>query len=144
MKRRRSYAFSHRGAHFCLRGGWGKEGRFDVAARSESPKPTCQNHKQQLLRPRSGPSKAAHTRTTRVKEQQVLSKYRKKESNTKYYWNYYPCQKKIETTACTWQRRVICRACTRLCLACVPVSIFLARVVEKESVHEVVRGDNTT
>ena len=36
---------------------------------------------------------------------------------------------KIETTARTWHRRVICRACTRLCLACVPVSIFLARVV---------------
>ena len=33
------------------------------------------------------------------------------------------------TTACTWQRCVICWACTRLCLACVPVSIFLARVV---------------
>ena len=37
--------------------------------------------------------------------------------------------KKIETNARTWHRRVICRACTRLCLACVPVSIFLARVV---------------
>ena len=37
--------------------------------------------------------------------------------------------KKIDTTACTWHRRVICRAWTRLCLACVPVSIFLARVV---------------
>ena len=56
-------------------------GSFDVAARSETPKPSCQSHKQQLLRPRNGPSKAAHTRTTRVKEQQVLSKYRKKESN---------------------------------------------------------------
>ena len=64
----------------------GEEGRFDVAARSETPKTSCQNHKQQLLRPRSGPSKAAHVhaRTTGVKEQQVpslLSKYRKKESN---------------------------------------------------------------
>ena len=29
----------------------------------------------------------------------------------------------------TWRRRVISRACTRLCLACVAVSIFLARVV---------------
>ena len=58
--------------------GFGKEGRFDVAARSESPKTSCQNHKQQLLRPRSGPSKAAHTRTSGVKEQQVLSKYRKR------------------------------------------------------------------
>ena len=38
--------------------------------------------------------------------------------------------KKIETTAHTWRRRVISRACTRLCLACVPVSIFLARVVQ--------------
>ena len=26
VKRRRSYAFSHRGAHCCLRGGWGKRG----------------------------------------------------------------------------------------------------------------------
>ena len=53
--------------------GLGEEGRFDVAARSETPKTSCQNRKQQLLRPRSGPSlsKAAHTRTTRVKEQQV-------------------------------------------------------------------------
>ena len=61
--------------------GVGEEGRFDVASRSEtpnSPKTSCQNRKQQLLRPRSGP---AHTQTTRVKEQQVLRKYRKKESN---------------------------------------------------------------
>ena len=39
--------------------GLGEEGRFDVASRSETPKTSCQNHKQQLLRPRSGPSKAA-------------------------------------------------------------------------------------
>ena len=54
-----------------------EEGRFDVAARSETPKLSCQSRKQQLLRPRSDPSKAAHTctRKTRVKEQQVLSKY---------------------------------------------------------------------
>ena len=61
--------------------GSGEEGRFDVAARSETPKPSCQSHKQQLLRPRSGASKAAHTRKTWVKEQHVLSKYRKKKSN---------------------------------------------------------------
>ena len=61
--------------------GLGEEGRFNVASRSETPKTSCQNHEQQLLRPRIGRSKAAHTRTTRVKEQQVLSKYRKKESN---------------------------------------------------------------
>ena len=42
--------------------------------------------------------------------------------------SYYPGQK-IETTTRTWHRRVICRTCTLLCLACVPVSIFLARVV---------------
>ena len=38
-------------------GGWGKRGRFDVASRSQTPKTSCQNHKQQLLRPRSSPSK---------------------------------------------------------------------------------------
>ena len=37
--------------------------------------------------------------------------------------------KKIETIVRTWRRRVIYRACTRLGLACVAVSIFLARVV---------------
>ena len=41
--------------------GLGEEGRFDVASRSQTPKTSCQNHKQQLLRPRSGPSKVAHT-----------------------------------------------------------------------------------
>ena len=39
--------------------------------------------------------------------------------------------KKIETTARTLHRCVICRACMRLCFACVPVSIFLARVVRE-------------
>ena len=34
---------------------------------------------------------------------------------------------KNETNVRTW--RMICRACTQICLACVPVSIFLARVV---------------
>ena len=45
---------------------------------------------------------------------------------------YYPA-KKIETVARTWHRRVIYQACTRLCLACVPVSIFLARVVDLQA-----------
>ena len=40
--------------------GLGREVRFDVPSRSETPKTSCQNHKQELLRPRSGPSKAAH------------------------------------------------------------------------------------
>ena len=61
--------------------GLGEDGIFDVAARSETPKPTCRNHKQQQLRPLSGPRKGAQTRTTQVKVQQVLSKYREKESN---------------------------------------------------------------
>ena len=49
--------------------GLGEEGRFDVASRSQTPKTSCQNHKQQLLRPHSGPSKVciAHTRTTGLK-----------------------------------------------------------------------------
>ena len=34
-----------------------EEGRFDVPSRSEARKTRCQNHKGQLLRPRSGPSK---------------------------------------------------------------------------------------
>ena len=42
--------------------GLGEDGRFDVPSRSETPKTSCQNHKQQLLRPRSGPSKAAHVK----------------------------------------------------------------------------------
>ena len=46
--------------------GLGEVGKFEVASRSETPKPSCQSHKQQLLRPRSGPSKAAYTLTTRV------------------------------------------------------------------------------
>ena len=45
---------------FLLERGLGGEGRFEVASRSETPKTSCQNHKQQLLRPCSGPSKAAH------------------------------------------------------------------------------------
>ena len=47
--------------------GLGEEGRFDVASRSQTPKTSCQNHKHQLLRPRIGPSKVAHTRTTGLK-----------------------------------------------------------------------------
>ena len=49
-----------------------------------------------------------------------------------FCWEGTTLAKKIETTARTWHRHVICRACTRLCLACVPVSIFLARVVVGE------------
>ena len=63
MKRRRSHAFSHRRAHFCLTlwEGLGEEGSFEAAARSHTPRTSCQNLKRQLLRPCSGPSKAAHS-----------------------------------------------------------------------------------
>ena len=39
VKRRRSYAFSYRGAHFCLRGGWGKTGdlTWQPAVKPQSP-----------------------------------------------------------------------------------------------------------
>ena len=37
--------------------GSGEERIFDVASRSDAPQTSCQNHKQQLLRPRSGPGK---------------------------------------------------------------------------------------
>ena len=69
--------------------GLGEEGRFDLAARSETPKTSCQSHKQQLLRPCSGPSKAPHTRTTGVKEQQVVywaNIEKRNQINTKNYW----------------------------------------------------------
>ena len=48
------YAFSHHdhGAHFCLRGGWGKRGDLTWHP-AVIQKTSCQNHKQQLLRPRS-------------------------------------------------------------------------------------------
>ena len=59
--------------------GLGEERRFDVPARSESQNTSCQNHKQQLLRPRSGPSKQ-NNRGERTASS-PLSKYRKKESN---------------------------------------------------------------
>ena len=56
--------------------GLGEEGRFDVPSRSETPKTSCQNHKQQLLRPRSGPSKAAHIKTGErtASTEQILKK----------------------------------------------------------------------
>ena len=60
--------------------GLGEEGRFDVAARRETPNTSCQNYKQQLLRPRSGPSTYPNNRGERTASS-LLSKYRKKESN---------------------------------------------------------------
>ena len=45
-----------------LERGLREKGRFDVASRSETPKTSCQNDEQQLLRLRSGPRKAAHVK----------------------------------------------------------------------------------
>ena len=73
--------------------GLGEEGRFDVPSRSETPKTSCQNHKQQLLRPRSGPSKAAHGKQhIPEKPRWKNSKYwanieKRNQINTKNYWN---------------------------------------------------------
>ena len=72
--------------------GLGEEGRFDVLSRSETPKTSCQNHKQQLLRPHSGPSKAAHGKQHIPKQPgRKNRKYRaniekRNQINTKNYW----------------------------------------------------------
>ena len=55
--------------------GWGKRGdlTWQPAVKHQRPAAkTTNSNKQQPLRPRSGPSNAAHTRTTGVKEQQVV------------------------------------------------------------------------
>ena len=57
------------------------------------------------------------------------SQLRTAERHVAFWREYTTLAKNIETAARTWHRRVIYQACTRLCLACVPVSIFLARVV---------------
>ena len=83
--------------------GLGEEGGFDVASRNDTPKTSWQDHKQQLFRPRSGPSKAAHTRTTLVKAQQVLSK--RNPISTKNYWKAKTrsCVKLFEVTNTAWE-----------------------------------------
>ena len=43
-----------------------------------------------------------------------------------FWWDRYR-DGACYTRTCTWRRRLISRACTHLCLACVAVSIFLAR-----------------
>ena len=70
--------------------GLGEDGRFDVAARSETPKPSCQRHKQQLLRPRKGPSKEVKKHIPKQPEWRN-SKYwanieKRNQINTKNYW----------------------------------------------------------
>ena len=74
--------FSHRGAHFCLRGVWGKRGdlRWHPTVKHQSPAAEATNSN---CCDRAVAQAKQHTRTTAVKEQQValLSKYRKKKSN---------------------------------------------------------------
>ena len=43
----------------------------------------------------------------------------------------------MQPATCTWRRRLISRACTSLCLACVAISIFLARVVASSTAVKV-------
>ena len=54
-------------SHTSVWEGVGEEGRFHLPTCSKTLKSSCQNHKQQLLRPRSDPSKTAHTRTSGAK-----------------------------------------------------------------------------
>ena len=94
-KRRRSYLYvcflpSWSWSTLLFERGLGEEGRFDVASRSQKPKTTCQNLKQQLLRPRSGP--AAQVKQ-HIPEQPgwINSKYwanieKRNQINTKNYW----------------------------------------------------------
>ena len=60
--------------------GLGEEGRFDMAARSETPKTSCQNHKHCCDRAAAQVNRHIHEQP-RDEQPQVLSKYRKKESN---------------------------------------------------------------
>ena len=77
------YAFSHpdHGAHFCLRGGWGKSGDLTWHPAVKHQRPAAKTTNSNCWDRTLAQVKAAHTRTARVKEQQVLSKYWKKESN---------------------------------------------------------------
>ena len=83
-ERRRSDAFSHRhrGAHFYVRGGWGEEGIFYEAARSETLKPTAAktSNSNSCDRAVAQVKESEHIpeHVQRVKEQQVLSQYRKR------------------------------------------------------------------
>ena len=66
--------------------GLGEEGRFDVAARSETPKPSCQNHRQQLLRPRSGPSIHKPEQLGWKNSKYWANIEKRNQINTKNYW----------------------------------------------------------
>ena len=112
VKRRRSHAFSHRGAHFCLRGVVGKRKRFGVAARSEPPKPSaakatnsdsCGRAEVQLKEPipeqkRIKKGHSEYSGWTKIeKRNQII--------NTKNYWKWKGrlCVKLFEVTNTTWE-----------------------------------------
>ena len=107
MKRRRSYAFSHLGAHFCLRGGCGEEGKFDVAARSETPKPSCQSHKQQTCCDRALAQVKQHIHEPPgwKKSKYWANIEKRKQINSKNYWKYERrlCVKLFKVTNTTWE-----------------------------------------
>ena len=82
------YAFSHRdrGAHFCLRGGWGKRGDLTWHPTVKHQRPAAKTTNSNRC-DRAAAQVKKHKSSTypnnRVEKQQVdlLSKYRKKESN---------------------------------------------------------------
>ena len=77
--------------HTSVSGGYcGGGGGFDVAARSEIPKRSCQNHKQRQLGPHSRPSKEAHTRT---KESEYSANIERRHQN--YYQKLLEIEKEI-------------------------------------------------
>ena len=79
--------------------GLGEEGRFDVASRSETPKTSCQNHKQQLLRPRSGPSKAAPEQPGRKNSiKKVINPLSAKQS----FQLWYPGGQRLKVISFSW------------------------------------------
>ena len=69
--------------HTSVERGLGKEGLFDVASRSETPKTSCQTTNSNCCDRAAAQVKQHIPKTTGLKKQQVciLSKYRKKESN---------------------------------------------------------------
>ena len=88
------YAFSHRdrGAHFCLRGGWGKRGDLTWHPAVKHQRPAAKTTDSNCC-DRAAAQVKLHKSSTypnnRVEKQQVdlLSKYRKRNQiNTKNYW----------------------------------------------------------
>ena len=87
VKRRRSYAFSHRGAHLCLRGGWGNRGDLTWQPALKHQRPAAKTTNSNCC------DRAAAQVKRHIPEQPVWknSKYwakieKMKQINTKNYW----------------------------------------------------------